>query len=63
MVPVANQQTFDQNLSLSVSARSLTSLAGCQEECDRDGQSEIGYIDVGDGCWRQNMLVTISRCW
>ena len=22
-----------------------------------------GYIDVGDGCWRRNVLVTISRCW
>ena len=21
------------------------------------------YIDVGDGCWRQNMLVTTLRCW
>ena len=22
-----------------------------------------GYIDVGDGCWRQNVLVTSLRCW
>ena len=22
-----------------------------------------GYIDVGDGCWRQNVLVTTKRCW
>ena len=22
-----------------------------------------GYIDVGDGCWRQNVLVTTIRCW
>ena len=21
-----------------------------------------GYIDVGDGCWRRNVLVTILRC-
>ena len=23
----------------------------------------IGFIDVGDGCWRRNVLVTILRCW
>ena len=23
----------------------------------------LGYIDVGDGCWRQNQLMTIFRCW
>ena len=22
-----------------------------------------GYIDVGDGCWRPNVLVTSLRCW
>jgi len=22
-----------------------------------------GYIDVGDGCWRRNVLVTITRWW
>ena len=22
-----------------------------------------GYIDVGDACWRRNVLVTILRCW
>ena len=22
-----------------------------------------GYIDVGDGCWRRNVLVTNIRCW
>jgi len=22
-----------------------------------------GYIDVGDGCWIPNVLVTILRCW
>ena len=22
-----------------------------------------GYIDVGDGCWRPNVLVTSFRCW
>ena len=22
-----------------------------------------GYIDVGDGCWRWNVLVTTLRCW
>ena len=21
-----------------------------------------GYIDVGDGCWRRNLLVTTIRC-
>ena len=25
-------------------------------------QENIGDIDVGDGCWRQNSLVTSSRC-
>ena len=23
----------------------------------------IGNIDVGDGCWRRNVLVTTIRCW
>ena len=23
----------------------------------------VGYIDVGDGCWRPNVLVTSLRCW
>ena len=23
----------------------------------------MGYIDVGDGCWRPNVLVTIFWCW
>ena len=23
----------------------------------------IGVIDVDDGCWRQNVLVTSLRCW
>ena len=23
----------------------------------------IGYIDVGDGCWRPNVLVTRFGCW
>ena len=22
-----------------------------------------GYIDVGDGCWRRNVLMTAFRCW
>ena len=22
-----------------------------------------GYINVGDGCWRQNVLVTTLECW
>ena len=22
-----------------------------------------GYIDIGYGCWRRNVLVTIMRCW
>ena len=29
-----------------------------QKRFDNDG-----YIDVGDGCWRQNVLVTTLRCW
>ena len=24
---------------------------------------QYGYIDVGDGCWRPNVLVTSLRCW
>ena len=24
-----------------------------------DSLYDIGYIDVGDGCWRQNVLVTV----
>ena len=23
----------------------------------------FGYIDVGDGCWRPNLMVTRFRCW
>ena len=23
----------------------------------------VGYMDVGDGCWRRNQLVTTFRCW
>ena len=23
----------------------------------------VGYIDVGDGCWWRNVLVTSWRCW
>ena len=26
-------------------------------------QNFEGYIDVGDGCWRRNVLVTILRWW
>jgi len=26
-------------------------------------RSFFGYIDVGDGCWRPNVLVTSLRCW
>ena len=22
-----------------------------------------GHIDVGNGCWRRNQLVTTFRCW
>ena len=22
-----------------------------------------GYIDIGDGCWRRNVLMTTLRCW
>ena len=26
-------------------------------------QTLRGYIDVGDGCWRRNVLVTAVGCW
>ena len=26
-------------------------------------QISFAYIDVGDACWAQNVLVTILRCW
>ena len=26
-------------------------------------KASVGYIDVGDGCWRRNVFVTIIRCW
>ena len=29
----------------------------------RDVVDEIGYIYVGDGCWRRDVLVTILSCW
>ena len=25
--------------------------------------SQRGYIEVGDGCWRSNVLVTSFGCW
>ena len=25
--------------------------------------NHVSYIDVGDGCWRPNVLVTSLRCW
>ena len=33
-----------------------------------DGQTVVeskiqGYIYVGDGCWRRNVLMTILKCW
>ena len=28
-----------------------------------DREHRIGYIDVGDGCWRWSMLLTSLRCW
>ena len=28
-----------------------------------DFKALFGYIDVGDGCWRSNVLVTSLRCW
>ena len=24
---------------------------------------QFGYIDVGDGCWRRNVLLTVLSCW
>ena len=30
---------------------------------DRYFIRQIGYIDVGDGCWRPNVLVTSLRWW
>ena len=29
----------------------------------RNRCDHFGYIDVGDGCWRRNVLVTTMRCW
>ena len=29
----------------------------------RKPKPKNGYIDVGDGCWRPNVLVTSLRCW
>ena len=23
----------------------------------------VDYIDIGDGCWRRNVMVTILRFW
>jgi len=31
-----------------------------QHQCDF--KITLGYIDVGDGCWRPNMLMTSLRC-
>ena len=29
----------------------------------KNGTILTGYIDVGDSCWRPNVLVTSLRCW
>ena len=29
----------------------------------RTSQIQNGYIDVADGCWRPNVLVTRFGCW
>ena len=31
--------------------------------CSQFTLTKSGYIDVGDGCWRPNELVTSLRCW
>ena len=31
----------------------------CKESFLRHEWSKIGFIDVGDGCWRRNVLVTV----
>ena len=33
------------------------------ESFDKVTGSYNGYINVGDGCWRPNVLVTSLRCW
>ena len=35
----------------------------CKESDNISLRSVFSYIDVGDGCWRQNLLVTNIKCW
>ena len=44
----------DLRTDLSESVRDFLNLVG---------RGPVGYIDVGDGCLRRNVLVTILRCW
>ena len=34
-----------------------------RQSASRMRRRSRGYIDVGDGCWRPNVLVTSLRCW
>ena len=37
--------------------------AAIEREINRLYVRILDYIDVGDRCWRRNVLVTILRCW
>ena len=38
-------------------------LTTCLSHFIKSGCHLKSYIDVGDGCWRPNVLVTRFRCW
>ena len=54
-----DSQKMDQSL--------IDSLVGFQDDLTNLGLFALltwaGFIDVGDGCWRRNVLVTTIRCW
>ena len=39
------------------------SVPGTEFDIDGFAANQTGNIDIGDGCWSQNVLVTRLRCW
>ena len=37
--------------------------SACKHNASNDQAEASGYTDVGDGCWRRNVLATTLRCW
>ena len=54
---------FKTNISLSLVNERLDRCACSKGEEYQKVKKPVGDIDVGDECWRQNVLVTSLRCW